>query len=37
MPLIRPAKPVEGAYLENFKGKLRDECLNEHCSSRCVK
>jgi putative transposase len=27
---IRPAKPVENAYVESFNGKFRDECLNEH-------
>lgn len=30
MNFIRPGKPVENAYIENFNGKLRDECLNEH-------
>ena len=25
---IRPGKPVENAFIESFKGKLRDECLN---------
>ena len=28
--LIQPGKPVQNAYIENFNGKLRDECLNEH-------
>ena len=27
---IRPGKPIENAYVESFKGKFRDECLNEH-------
>lgn len=27
---IRPAKPIENAYIESFNGKFRDECLNEH-------
>jgi len=22
---------VENAYVESFNGRLRDECLNEHC------
>ncbi len=25
---IRPGKPIENAYAENFIGRLRDECLN---------
>ena len=25
---IRPGKPVENAFAENFNGRLRDECLN---------
>jgi hypothetical protein len=24
----RPGKPVENAFVESFKGRLRDECLN---------
>lgn len=27
---IRPGKPIENAYVESFKGKFRDECLNEY-------
>jgi putative transposase len=27
---IRPGKPSDNASAENFIGKLRDECLNEH-------
>jgi putative transposase len=27
---LRPGKPVENAYIENFKGKLQKECLNLH-------
>ena len=27
---IRPGKLVENAYVENFNGRFRDECLNEH-------
>lgn len=27
---IRPVKPTQNAYIENFNGKFRDECLNEH-------
>ena len=26
----QPGKPVENAYIENFNGKLREECLNLH-------
>lgn len=25
---IRPGKPVENGFIESFKGRLRDECLN---------
>jgi putative transposase len=28
--LIQPGKPVQNAFIESFKGKFRDECLNEH-------
>jgi len=28
--LIEPGKPNQNAYVESFKGRLRDECLNEH-------
>ena len=28
--LIEPGKPNQNAYIESFKGRLRDECLNEH-------
>ena len=27
---ITPGKPTENAFIENFHGKFRDECLNEH-------
>lgn len=27
---IRPGKPVENAYAENFNGKFRHECLNSN-------
>jgi putative transposase len=27
---IEPGKPVQNALIESFKGRLRDECLNEH-------
>jgi putative transposase len=27
---IRRGKPVENAFIESFKGRLRDECLNMH-------
>ena len=30
LQFIRPGKPVENAYIESFKGRLRDECLNVH-------
>lgn len=29
--LIEPGKPNQNAYIESFNGRLRDECLNEHC------
>ena len=29
--LIEPGKPTQNAYVESFNGRLRDECLNEHC------
>jgi transposase InsO family protein len=28
---ICPGKPVYHAYIENFSGRLRDECLNQYC------
>lgn len=28
--LIEAGKPVQNAYVENYNGKFRDECLNEH-------
>ena len=28
--LIEPGKPRQNAYVESFKGRLPDECLNEH-------
>ena len=27
---IAPDKPMQNAFVESFKGRLRDECLNEH-------
>jgi putative transposase len=30
---IAPGKPMQNGYMESFKGKLRDECLNEHVFS----
>ena len=27
---IAPGKPTQNAFVESFKGKFRDECLNEH-------
>jgi transposase InsO family protein len=29
--LIEAGKPNQSAYVESFIGRLRDECLNEHC------
>ncbi len=26
---IQPGKPVQNAYIESFKGRVRDECLNQ--------
>lgn len=28
LAFIRPGKPTENGYIESFKGRLRDECLN---------
>jgi len=28
LDFIRPGRPVENGYIENFNGRLRDECLN---------
>ncbi len=28
---ITPGRPTENAYIESFNGKLRIECLDEHC------
>src|SRR4029077_15726384 len=28
---IAPGKPQQNGFMENFNGKRRDECLNEHC------
>ena len=30
LDFIRPGRPVENAFIESFKGRLRDECLNVH-------
>ena len=27
---IAPGKPVQNGHVENFNGRMRDECLNEH-------
>lgn len=27
---ITPGKPIENAFVENFNGKFRDECLNQN-------
>ena len=29
LDFIRPGKPIENAYIENFNGRLRQECLNQ--------
>ena len=31
---IAPGKPMQNAFAESFIGRLRDECLNEHMSTR---
>ena len=28
---IAPGKPMQNGFVESFNGRLRDECLNEHC------
>ncbi len=28
---IEPGKPQQNGYVESFNGKVRDECLNQHC------
>jgi putative transposase len=30
LQFIRPGKPVENGYVQSFKSKLRNECLNQH-------
>ncbi len=30
LDFIRPGRPVENAFIESLKGRLRDECLNVH-------
>jgi putative transposase len=30
---IAPGKPMQNGFIENFNGRLRDECLNEHLLS----
>jgi putative transposase len=30
LDFIRPARPIENAFIESFNGRFRDECLNEH-------
>jgi len=30
LDFIRPAKPIENAFIESFNGRFRDECLNVH-------
>jgi len=31
--LIQPSKPTQNGFMESFKGRFRDECLNEHLFS----
>ena len=31
---LAPGKPMQNGFIENFNGKFRDECLNEHLFSR---
>ena len=28
--LIQPGRPAQNGFIEIFKGRFRDECLNEH-------
>lgn len=28
---IQPGKPTENAFVESFNGRVREECLNQHC------
>lgn len=28
--LIQPGRPMQNGCIESFKGKLRDDCLNDH-------
>ena len=30
LKLIAPGSPTQNAFIENFNGKFRDECLNNH-------
>jgi putative transposase len=30
MQLIQAGNPTQNAYVENFNGRFRDECLKEH-------
>lgn len=34
--LIQPGKPTQNGFIENFNGRFRDECLNEHWFSDIV-
>jgi transposase InsO family protein len=34
---IPPGKPTQNAFIESFNARLRDELLNETCSSRSPK
>jgi putative transposase len=36
LEFIRPGKPVENAFIESFKGRLRDECVNAHVFGSAV-
>jgi putative transposase len=31
LDFIQPGKPYQNPFAESFNGKLREECLNEHC------
>jgi putative transposase len=32
LAFIQHEKPTQNAYIESFYGRIRDECLNDHCS-----
>ena len=31
LQFIRPGKPVDNCYMKSFKGRFRNECLNDNC------